>query len=145
MNDLYQRALLELAANIPHLGALEDRDARASVHAKLCGSTITVDIKVTDGTITHFAQDVKACALGQAAAGAVGARVIGSTAEEIRALRRTMLAMLKEKGPPPTGKWENLGALETVRDYPARHASTMLVFDALVRALDDIAQKSKAA
>jgi NifU-like protein involved in Fe-S cluster formation len=145
MNELYQRQLLELAANIPHLGELAERDARATAHSRLCGSTLAVDIKLDGETVTGFAQQVKACALGQAAAGAVGAKVIGSTAQELRDLRQTMHNMLKENGLAPTGKWASLSALETVRDYPARHASTLLVFDAIVQALDDINSKRAAA
>ncbi len=145
MSELYQRKLLELAANIPHIGELEAYDARVSVHAKLCGSTLTVDLKMADDTITHFAQQVKACALGQASASAVASLVIGTTAQEMRDLRRTMYAMLKEEGAPPTGKWEILAPLEVVREYPVRHASTLLIFDAIVDAINQIEAKTKAA
>jgi NifU-like protein involved in Fe-S cluster formation len=145
MNELYQRKLLELAANIPHLGQLDDFDARATVHARLCGSTLTVDLKVDNGIVTDFAQTVKACALGQASAGAVGAQIIGSTARELRKLGMIMRRMLTENGPAPSGKWAPLAALETVRDYPARHASALLIFDAVVQALDDIDRKHLAA
>jgi NifU-like protein involved in Fe-S cluster formation len=145
LNDIYNRRILELAAGIPHLGRLEHPDASATAHSKLCGSTVTVDLKVEDGLVSDFAQDVKACALGQASSSIMGAHVIGSTPEELRTLRQTMRTMLKEGGPAPTGRWEDLAVLEPVRDYKARHASTLLTFDAVVDALDQIEARKKAA
>jgi NifU-like protein involved in Fe-S cluster formation len=145
LNDIYNRRILELAAGIPHLGRLEHPDASATAHSKLCGSTVTVDINLDDGKVSDFAQDVKACALGQASSSIMGAHVVGSTPEELRALRQTMRAMLKEGGPAPTGRWEDLAVLEPVRDYKARHASTLLTFDAVVDALDQIEAPKKAA
>jgi len=145
LNDIYNRRILELAAGIPHLGRLEHPDASATAHSKLCGSTVTVDINLQDGKVSDFAQDVKACALGQASSSIMGAHVIGSTPEELRALRQTMRAMLKEGGPAPAGRWEDLAVLEPVRDYKARHASTLLTFDAVVDAVDQIEARKNAA
>lgn len=135
LNDIYNRQILALAADIPALGRLEAPDASATAHSKLCGSTITVDIGLKDDSVDRYAQEVRACALGQASASVMGRLVIGANAEELRAVRETMRRMLKEDGPPPQGRWAELAALEPVRDYPARHASTLLVFDAIVEAL----------
>jgi len=145
LNDIYNRRILELAAGIPHLGRLDRPDASATAHSKLCGSTVTVDLNLEDGKVSDFAQDVKACALGQASSSIMGAHVIGSTPEELRTLRQTMRAMLKEGGPAPTGRWEDLAVLEPVRDYKARHASTLLTFDAVVDAVDQVEARKKAA
>lgn len=145
LNDIYNRRILELAAGIPRLGRLEHPDASATAHSKLCGSTVTVDLRLEDGKVSDFAHDVKACALGQASSSIMGANVIGSTPQELRDLRETMRAMLKEGGPAPSGRWADLAVLEPVRDYKARHASTLLTFDAVVDALDQIEARSKAA
>ena len=145
LNDIYNRRILELAAGIPRLGRLEHPDASATAHSKLCGSTVTVDLRVEDGKVSDFAHDVKACALGQASSSIMGSHVIGSTAEELRELRQTVRAMLKDGGPPPTGRWADLAVLQPVRDYKARHASTLLTFDAVVDALDQIEARKKAA
>jgi NifU-like protein involved in Fe-S cluster formation len=145
LNDIYNRRILELAAGIPRLGRLEHPDATATAHSKLCGSTVTVDLKMDGGRVADFAHDVKACALGQASSSIMGAHVVGSTPDELRALRETMRAMLKEGGPPPDGRWADLALLESVRDYKARHASTLLTFDAVVDALDQIEARKKAA
>lgn len=138
LNDIYSRRILELAADIPHLGRLPDADASATARSKLCGSTVTVDLKVEDNVVTAFAHDVKACALGQASSSIMGRHVIGSTAEELRDLRETATRLLKANGEPPEGKWEDLKVLEPLRDYKARHASILLTFDAVVDALDRI-------
>lgn len=139
LDDVYNRRILELAADIPRLGRLERADASATAHSRLCGSTVTVDL-ITDGErITDFAHEVKACALGQASSSVMGRQIVGATAAELRALREEMRRMLKENGAPPAGRWADLAALEPVRDYKARHASTMLTFDAVVEALDKAA------
>lgn len=138
LNDVYNAKILDLAGNIPRLGRLDNPDATARAHSKLCGSTVTVDIKVTDDRVTDFAHDVKACALGQASSSLMARHVIGARADDLRALRETMRKMLKENGPPPSGQWAEFAVLEPVRDYKARHASTMLTFDAVVSALDQI-------
>jgi NifU-like protein involved in Fe-S cluster formation len=144
LNEIYNRRILELAADIPRLGRLERPDASATAHSKLCGSTVTVDVAVDDGVVTDFAHDVKACALGQASSSIMARHVVGSTADEIRTVRDAMRRMLKENGTPPEGKWEELRVLEPVRDYKARHASTMLTFDAVVNALDQMKSKGTA-
>ena len=138
LNDVYNRRILELAADIPRLGRLAAPDATATAHSKLCGSTVTVDLALRDGVVADFAHEVRACALGQASSSVMGALVVGSTAEELRAVRDAMRRMLKENGAPPEGRWAELKVLEPVRDYKARHASTLLTFDAVVDALDQI-------
>ncbi|SCZ11151.1 iron-sulfur cluster assembly scaffold protein [Microvirga guangxiensis] len=138
LNDIYSRRILELAANIPHLGRLPEPDASAMARSKLCGSTVTVDLKLEGNVVTGFAHDVKACALGQASCAIMGQHVIGSTAQELREVREAATRLLKENGEPPQGKWEDLKVLEPLRDYKARHASILLTFDAVVDALDQI-------
>ena len=130
LDDVYNRRILELAADIPRLGRLPNADASSTAHSKLCGSTVTVDLVLEGDTVTDFAHDVKACALGQAASSIMARNIIGSTPEELRALREAMYRMLKDNGPPPGGRWSDLRYLEPVRDYRARHASTLLTFDA---------------
>jgi NifU-like protein involved in Fe-S cluster formation len=138
LDNVYNKRILALASDIPRLGRLERPDASATAHSRLCGSTVTVDIGVAEGVVSDYAQDLKACALGQASASIMGRNVVGSTPSELRALRDEMRRMLKENGPPPSGKWADLAVLEPVRDYKARHASTLLVFDAVVDALGKI-------
>jgi NifU-like protein involved in Fe-S cluster formation len=139
LNDVYNRRILELAGGIPRLGRLEKPDATATAHSKLCGSTVTVDLKMDGDTVTDFAHEVKACALGQASSSIMAAHVVGSNAEELRKLRETVRRMLKENGEPPKdGKWADIAVLEPVRDYKARHASTLLTFDAVVDAIGQI-------
>jgi NifU-like protein involved in Fe-S cluster formation len=142
LNDVYNARILELAGNIPRLGRLAAPDASATAHSKLCGSTVTVDLKLDHGTVSDFAHDVKACALGQASSSIMASHVIGSKPAELRALREAVRKMLTENGSPPGGKWADIAVLEPVRDYKARHASTMLTFDAVVSALDQIEGKS---
>ena len=144
LNEIYNKRILELAADIPRLGRLVAPDASARAHSKLCGSTVSVDLKVEGDVVTDFAHEVKACALGQASSSIMARHVIGSTAEELRIVREAMRRMLKEDGAPPGGKWEDLGVLEPVRDFKARHASTMLTFDAVVDALGQIEARQPA-
>ncbi|POF31629.1 iron-sulfur cluster assembly scaffold protein [Roseibium marinum] len=143
LDDIYNARILEFAGNIPRIGRLEHPDATAKAHSKLCGSTVLVDLCVKDGVVTDFAHDVKACALGQASSAIMAQNVVGSTAEELRDVRDTMRAMLKEGGTPPGGRFADLKFLEPVREYKARHASTMLTFDAVVDALEQIETKQK--
>ncbi len=143
LNEVYNDRILELAGNIPRLGRLSDADASATAHSKLCGSTVTVDLKMKGPVVTDFAHDVKACALGQASSSIMARHVIGAKSDELRELRDTMRKMLKEKGPPPSGKWADFAVLEPVRDYKARHASTLLTFDAVVSAIDQIEARAK--
>lgn len=142
LNDIYNQRILELAGNIPRLGRLEGAQASARAHSKLCGSTVIVDLDMADGKVVDYAQDVKACALGQAAASIVGRHVIGRTAEELRAVRDTVRAMLKENGAPPDGPWADAAVLEPVRDFKARHASTLLAFEAAAQAASEIEAKT---
>jgi len=141
INEVYNDRILELAGNIPLLGRLPAPDASATAHSKLCGSTVTVDLKMDGPVVTDFAHDVKACALGQASSSIMARHVIGAKADELRALRETVRKMLKENGAPPGGKWAEIAVLEPVRDYKARHASTLLTFDAVVSAIDQIEGK----
>ena len=145
LNDIYNKRIIELAGNIPRLGRLADPDASATAHSKLCGSTVKVDLKMHGPVVTDFAHDVKACALGQASSSIMARHVIGSTASELRELRETVRKMLKENGSPPPEdhKWADIAMLEPVRDYKARHASTMLTFDAVVDAIGQIEAKAK--
>jgi len=142
IDDLYNSKILSAAARISHVGRLEQPDATANQRSPLCGSSITVDIKVTDGVVTAFAQEVRACVLGQAAASLVAKRIIGSTAEELKALRLDILGMLKEGGKPPRGRFAELAILGPIRDFPARHGSTLLIFDAVVACLEQCEKKA---
>ena len=145
LNEVYNSRILELAGNIPRLGRLTAPDATATAHSKLCGSTVTIDLKMDGDTVTDFSHEVKACALGQASSSIMARHVIGSKAGELRDLREAVRRMLKENGTPPTGKWADIAVLEPVRDYKARHASTLLTFDAVAAAIDKIEAERKAA
>ena len=135
LNDIYSRRILELAADIPLQGTLPGAHGSAKAHSKLCGSTVTVYLKLDGNVISAFTHEVKACALGQASSSIMGRHVIGSTAEELQVLRDDMHRMLKAGGDPPSGKWADLALLEPARDLKARHASILLTFDAVVDAL----------
>ncbi|MCG6122795.1 MAG: iron-sulfur cluster assembly scaffold protein [Microvirga sp.] len=138
LDDIYNRRILELAADIPRLGRLPAPQASATAHSKLCGSRVTVDLVMDGDVVADFAHDVKACALGQASSSIMARHVVGAKAQELRELRETMRRMLKEGGPAPGGDWEELRVLEPVRDFKARHASTLLTFDAVVDAVNQI-------
>lgn len=140
MDDLYHPRIMELAADIRHVGRLDAPDGAATKVSRVCGSVVTVELKLEHGVVSHIAVHPKACALGQAATGVLAMHAIGATPQEIRDARDALRAMLKGEGPPPAGRFWELRHLEGVRDYPARHASTMLAFDAAVSALDE-AQK----
>ncbi len=142
LNDIYNKRIIELAGNIPRLGRLPTPDASATAHSKLCGSTVKVDLSMDGDTVIDFGHDVKACALGQASSSIMAAHVVGSTAGELRELRETVRKMLKENGAPPNGKWADIALLEPVREYKARHASTLLTFDAVVDAIGQIEAKA---
>jgi NifU-like protein involved in Fe-S cluster formation len=142
LDEVYNQRVLALAADIRRLGRLANPDASAKAHSRLCGSTVTIDLCLRDGVVSDFAHDVRACALGQASSSLMARHILGATAEELIELRKKMLAMLKNGGPPPDGKWAEFAVLEPVRNYKARHASTMLTFDAVVDALGQIAAKS---
>jgi len=139
INEVYNQRILALAADIPRLGRLDAPDASATAHSKLCGSTVTVDLKMDGDVVTDFAHQVKACALGQASSSIMARNVVGARAGELRELRETVRRMLKENGSPPRdGTWADVAVLEPVRDYKARHASTMLTFDAVVDAIGQV-------
>ena len=142
IDDVYNAKILSFAGNIARVGRLEHPDATATAHSKLCGSTVTIDLKLKDGVVTDFAHEVKACALGQASSSIMAQHVVGASAKELRDTRQAMLRMLKENGPPPQGRFADLRYLEPVRDYKARHASTMLTFDAVVDAIDQIERRA---
>ena len=144
INEIYNRKILEFAADIPRLQRLDAPDATATAISRLCGSKVTVDVKMADGVVSDFGHEVKACALGQASSSIMAHHVLGSTPEELRELRARMHAMLKDGGAPPSGKWQDLEALLPVRDFKARHASTLLTFDAVVDAVNQIETKAKA-
>lgn len=142
LDEIYNTRILELAGAISHTERLVDPDGTATGHSKLCGSTVTVDLNLAGGRVSAFGQTVKACLLGQAAASVMAREIVGSTPEELRQVGHEMRAMLKEGGSPPTGRWADLAVLEPVRNYKARQASTLLVFDAVERALDDAAARA---
>jgi NifU-like protein involved in Fe-S cluster formation len=142
MNEIYNRKILELAADIPLLGRLGHPQASVTKHSKLCGSTVTVDLDMDGGRVVRFAHEVKACALGQASSSIMARHVIGATGDELRAVRDTVRAMLKDNGPAPAAPWDDAQVLEPVRDYKARHASTLLTFDAVVEAVEMIEQQA---
>jgi NifU-like protein involved in Fe-S cluster formation len=138
MDEIYNSRILEFAGNIPRTGMLADADAEAAAHSKLCGSKVRVWLKMEGDVVADFAHDVKACALGQASSSIMARHVVGAKAEEIRKAREDMLAMLKADGDGPSGRFEDMRFLRPVRDYKARHASTMLTFDAVVDAIGQI-------
>ena len=135
IDDLYSSKILGLAANMPHAGRLAAPQGSSEKIAKLCGSKVIVDLSLDEaGRVTAFAQDVRACALGQASAAILGAQVIGAGREELVEARDQLASMLREGGPAPSGRFSDLGVLLPVKDYPARHASTLLAFEAAVEA-----------
>ncbi len=138
LNEIYNTKLLELAAHIPLTERLAAPDATATAHSKLCGSTVTIDLAMRDGAVIGYGQTVKACLLGQAAASIIGAHIIGATPVEIHAASGAFRHMLKENGPPPSGRFADLSLMEPVRHYKARHGSVMLVFEAIERAMAEI-------
>jgi NifU-like protein involved in Fe-S cluster formation len=143
IDDIYSAKVLRLAAELPHVGRLASPDASAEKVSKLCGSRVVVDVKVEGDTVSDFAQDVKACALGQAAASVLGAHVIGASLSELETTRDAFRAMLKTGGPPPAGRFADLALLEAVRDYPARHTSTMLAFEAAAEAVRTAVERAQ--
>ena len=138
INDIYNARILTLAAEIPRLGRLAAPQASAKAHSRLCGSTVVVDLVMDGDRVSDFAHEVRACALGQDSSSLMARHVVGASAAELRALRETVRRMLKEDGPPPDGRFEEFKVLEPVREYKARHASTLLTFDAVVDCLDQI-------
>ena len=138
LSDIYNKKILGFAADIPLTERLEAPDATAVGHSKLCGSKVTVDIKMDGDVVSAFGHEVKACALGQASSSIMARNIIGASGEELRDVRDKMHAMLKQEGPPPVGKWADLEVLLPVRDFKARHTSTLLTFDAVCDAIGQI-------
>jgi NifU-like protein involved in Fe-S cluster formation len=136
LDDVYNKRILELAADIPRIGRLPSPDASATAHSRLCGSTVTVDVRMDGDVVADFAHVVKACALGQASSSIMARHVVGASLAELVEAREAVRRMLKENGAPPAGRFEEVRVLEPVRDYKARHASTMLTFDAVVEAVE---------
>ena len=145
LDDIYSARILDLSANIALAERLADADGTATAHSKLCGSTVTVDLKMSDDRVSAFGQTVKACLLGQAAASVMGRNVVGSTDRELREVGGAMRKMLKEGGPAPSGRWADLAVLEPVKEVKGRHASTLLVFDAVEAALAQAEAKQRSA
>ncbi|MGO4135705.1 iron-sulfur cluster assembly scaffold protein [Rhizobium brockwellii] len=141
MDDIYNSKILEFAGNIPLTGTLDGADATAQAYSKLCGSKVRIWLKMDGETVTGFAHEVKACALGQASSSIMARHVVGATSGELHQARLDMLAMLKADGAGPQGRFEDMRYLLPVRDYKARHASTMLTFDAVVDAIGQIEAK----
>lgn len=146
MVDLYHNRVLELAADIPNVGALDDAHGSATKVSKICGSTVRVDIKLADDhdTVTAIAVDPKACALGQAATAILSENAVGATYDELVKARDGLKSMLKDGADAPRGRFWELRHLDGVRDYPPRHASTMLPFEAVLAAIET-ARTSRAA
>ncbi len=136
--NLYSARILGLAADIPHTDRLHAPQASAKKRSPLCGSTVTVDVNLFENTVSAYAQDVKACALGQAAASVVGAAILGTTTDQIRRARDELYAMLKSDGPVPSAPFDGLEVLRPAKEYKNRHASILLALDATLAAIDDI-------
>lgn len=144
IDEIYNDKILGYAAHIDKIGRLPHPDATAQKHSRICGSTITVDLKMENGIVTDFAHIVRACALGQASSSLMASHIIGLTAEELRNLRQTIWLMLTEDGPAPNGKFADFACLQPIKDYKARQPSTMLTFDAVVDCIDQIENSKNA-
>jgi len=142
IDELYNRQILTMAGQVSHIGRLEQPQASVFKQAKYCGSTIHVDLDMQDGVVTAFAQELRACALGQAAAAIVAQQIIGTSATTLKSLHQTISAMLKEGGPPPQGQFQAFAMLQAAKDYKARHGSILLVLDAVVECIEKIEQKT---
>lgn len=139
LSDLYSEKILEAAAAIPPARRLPAPDASATKVSRVCGSTVSVDLVMKSGLVADFGMEAKACALGQASASIVARNIIGASPDDLYRLRDQMRAMLKEGGAAPQGaRWKDLGPLISIRDYPQRHASTMLVFEAVCACFDSL-------
>lgn len=146
MNEhpIYDQTVLELAGNIPRVGRLERPDATATAHSRLCGSTVTVDLAINGDRVVDYAHEVRACALGQAAASAIAGVIVGASFDEIDQSAAALRAMLKENGDPPVGRFARLAVLQPARDYRARHAAILLCFDAIQKALEEAGIRTSA-
>ncbi|WP_332701165.1 iron-sulfur cluster assembly scaffold protein [Devosia sp.] len=138
LSDLYSQKILDLAGNARQPGRLAHPGASSRKVSRVCGSVIEVDVTLRDGVIVDYGHEISACALGQTSAAVVAREIVGTPVDEFRELREQMHAMLKSDGTPPEGKWSDLRYLEPVREYRARHMSTLLVFDAVVDAIEKI-------
>jgi len=141
MDDIYNTKILEFAGNITRTGTLEDADASAQAHSRLCGSRVKIWLKLDGDVVSDFSHEVKACALGQASSSVMARHVVGASVGELRQAKADMLAMLQADGEGPAGRFEDMRYLRPVKDYKARHASTMLTFDAVVDAIGQIEAK----
>ncbi|AQX19622.1 NifU-like protein involved in Fe-S cluster formation [Bartonella sp. WD16.2] len=142
MDNIYSNKILEYAAHISRIGRLNNPDATSKKHARLCGSTVLVDLKVDNDIVIDFAHEVYACALGQASSSILARHIIGKKMQDLKALRETILYMLTENGPPPPAPFEAFSCLQPIKDYKERHASTMLTFDAVVDCIEQIEEKT---
>ena len=145
IDDVYNARILELAAAVPAPGKLPNADASSTKHSKLCGSTVRVDVAMDGDRVAEIAMEVKACALGQAAASVINAHAVGATRAEVTGARDALRAMLKDGGTPPSGRFADLAFLEPVKDYRARHASTLLAAEALAEAVESATAEREAA
>ncbi|CDO40140.1 iron-sulfur cluster assembly scaffold protein [Bartonella henselae] len=141
IDNIYSDKILEYAANISKIGRLNKPDATSKKHARLCGSTITVDLKIENDIVTDFAHEVRACVLGQAAASLLAYHIIGQTTQNLKMLREIIYHMLTEDGPPPPAPFEAFSCLQPIKDYKARHTSTLLIFDAVIDCIQQIEEK----
>ncbi|KEC55035.1 iron-sulfur cluster assembly scaffold protein [Bartonella koehlerae] len=141
IDNIYNDKILEYAANISKIGRLNKPDATSKKHARLCGSTITVDLKVENNIVTDFSHEVHACVLGQAAASLLAYHIIGETTQNLKMLCKVIYHMLTEDGPPPPAPFEEFSCLQPIKDYKARHTSTMLIFDAVIDCIQQIEEK----
>lgn len=141
LSELYNARIIELAAGIGPAQRLAKPDGQATAHSKLCGSTVSVDLQVADGKVVAYGQTVKACLLGQASASVMSRNIVGTSTGELREIAARMRSMLKQGGTPPDGRWADLAVLEPVKDFKARHTSTLLVFDAVEQALSQAEAK----
>lgn len=144
LDDIYNTRIIELAGSLSRGDRLKNPDASATAHSKLCGSTVTIDLNMAGGRVAEYGQTVKACLLGQAAASIMASQIVGSTPEDLHRVAAEMRVMLREGGAPPSGRWAELAVLEPVRNYKSRITSTLLVFDAVEKALDQIEAKQGA-
>ncbi len=141
MDDIYNNRILEFAGNIPLAGGMADADAQAEKHSKLCGSKVKVYIKMDGDQVCDFSHEVRACALGQASSSIMAHHVVGANRAEIRKARQDMIDMLTAGGEGPEGRFEDMRVLKPVKDYKARHASTLLTFEAVCDCLDQVEAK----
>ncbi|ATP12293.1 iron-sulfur cluster assembly scaffold protein [Bartonella henselae] len=141
IDNIYSDKILEYAANISKIGRLNKPDATSKKHARLCGSTITVDLKIENDIVTDFAHEVRACVLGQAAASLLAYHIIGQTTQNLKMLREIIYHMLTEDGPPPPAPFEAFSCLQPIKNYKARHTSTLLIFDAVIDCIQQIEEK----